>query len=196
MMSADATRTQGAGAYWRIGGGAVAGLALLFAASAGFARERQQPRPEIFTKLLGCRDVADAQARLACYDSQVGAMATASDNDEVVVLDKEELKKTRRSLFGFSFPRLPFLGGGDGEGKDDAAQAQVLEITAKIDRATSLGYGKWAFTLDDGSQWQTTEAIPNRAPKAGMDIVIKRGAMGSFNGRVNAWQPVKMKRVG
>ncbi|MDZ7893761.1 MAG: hypothetical protein U5M50_01645 [Sphingobium sp.] len=165
-------------------------------ATPGHARDKQQPKPEIFTKLLNCREITDNQARLSCYDNQVNAMATASANDEVVVLDKEELKKTRRSLFGFAFPRLPFLGGGDDDDDKGAKAAQVEEITAKIERATSLGYGKWELKLDDGSTWQTTEAIPNRSPKSGQEIVIKRAAIGSFMGRVNGWTGVRMKRVG
>lgn len=179
-------------------------LAAIFTCGSAFlipssldARERQQPRPEIFTKLLACRDVADAKTRLACYDSQVSAMASASDNDEVVVLDKEELNKTRRSLFGFAFPRLPFLGGGDdGDDGKGSTETQIKEISAKIDRAISLGYGKWEFKLDDGSAWQTTEEVAGRTPRGGLGIVIKRAAMGGFMARIEDWRTVRIKRVG
>ena len=169
------------------------GAVTLSTPNTALSRETQQPRPEIFTKLLDCRALTDSAARLACYDRQVGEMESASQRDEVVVLDKAELKKTRRSLFGFSFPKLPFLGGAD---DSDKADPEAAQIEAKITSARSIGYGKWTFVLDDGSQWETTEAIANRSPKAGLPIVIKRAAMGSFLGSVDGWRSVRMRRVG
>ena len=159
------------------------------------AAPKNQPRPEIFVRLLDCRTITDSSSRLACYDRQVGAMETASQNDEVVVLDKEELKKTRRSLFGFSLPKLPFLADRDDD-QADKSQAEFTTIEAKLSAVRSLGYGKWSFRLDDGAEWQTTEAIPTRSPKNGMAIKIKRASMGSFMGSVNGWPSVRMKRVG
>ena len=123
------------------------------------ARERQQPRPEIFTKLLACRDVADAKTRLACYDSQVSAMASASDNDEVVVLDKEELNKTRRSLFGFAFPRLPFLGGGD-DGDDEHRLVRVSRGYQNPGRAGRQRNG-------GGDQSRVVQPLPSRISRVG-----------------------------
>ncbi|WP_336969521.1 hypothetical protein [Sphingobium aromaticiconvertens] len=174
---------------------AIIGLIMtLGLANDALAAPPSQPRPEIFVRLLDCRTITDSAARLACYDRQVGAMETASQNDEVVVLDKEELKKTRRSLFGFSLPKLPFLGDNDGD-QAEGAQTEFTTIEAKLSAVRNLGYGKWSFRLDDGAEWQTTEAIPTRSPKTGMAIKIKRAAMGSFMGSVNGWPSVRMKRV-
>lgn len=174
----------------------VVSLLPLLAGAAQAAPQRQQPRPEIFNSLLQCRGIADDTQRLACFDRQVGAMEAAAQRDEVVVLDKGELNKTRKTLFGFSFPKLPFLGGGD----DDAAKPQeeegVTHIDATIASVRSLGYGKWQIGLDDGAQWMTTEAITVRDPKVGQKIELKRGAMGSFIGKVEGGRPVRMKRIG
>ena len=166
----------------------------LLAGPAQAASQRQQPRPEIFTNLLQCRSIADGAARLACFDQQVGAMDAAAQRDEVVVLDKSELNKTRKTLFGFSFPKLPFLGGGD----DDEGKAQeegVTHIEATIASVRSLGYGKWQIGLDDGAQWLTTEAMTFNDPKVGQKIELKRAAMGSFMGKVQGGRAVRMKRV-
>lgn len=160
------------------------------------APKRQQPRPAIFTDLLQCRSMTDDKQRLACFDRQVGAMETAAQRDEVVVLDKGELNKTRKTLFGFSFPKLPFLGGGD---DDDRAQAQEEgfdHIVAKIASVRNLGYGKWQIGLEDGAQWATTEAITNGAPKPGQSIEIKRAAMGSFMSKIEGGRAVRIKRIG
>jgi hypothetical protein len=178
------------------GTGLIAGLVAMGLTSVpmALAAPKVQPRPEIFTRLLDCRSIADSTQRLACYDQQVAAIDTAAQRDEVVVLDKEELKKTRRSLFGFSLPKLPFLSGGDTEDAAEASESHAIEST--IATLTSLGYGKWALTIEDGAEWQTTEALPNRTPKKGMTVEIKRAAMGSFMLSINGWHPIRAKRVG
>lgn len=151
----------------------------------------QQQRPEIFSKLLDCRTITDSAARLACYDRQVAAIDAAAQRDEVVVLDKEGLKKTRRSLFGFTFPKLPFLGSDNDEMKPEFAT-----IEAKITATREIGYGKWSFRLEDGAEWQSVEPIKNRAPRIGMTIEIKRGSLGSYVGKIGNWPAFRMKRVG
>ncbi|EQB14040.1 hypothetical protein RLDS_14025 [Sphingobium lactosutens DS20] len=158
------------------------------------ATKARPPQAELFTNLLQCRSIAADAERLACFDRQVGAMETASQRDEVVVLDKSELNKTRKTLFGFSFPKLPFLGGGD---DDDAAKEEegVSHIQATIASVRSLGYGKWQIGLEDGAQWMTTEAVTGRDPKAGQSIEIKRAAMGSFMGKIEGGRTIRMKRV-
>lgn len=171
---------------------------LCFAAGQAVAAPKQQPRPEIFTNLLQCRTIADNVERLACFDRQVGAMDSAAQRDEVVVLDKSELSKTRKTLFGFSFPKLPFLGDGDDKDGDKApAQEEgVTRMEAVIASVRSLGYGKWQIGLEDGAQWMTTEAVAGRDPKVGQTIELKRAAMGSFLGKVDGGRAVRMKRVG
>ncbi len=168
----------------------------LLAGPAQAATKAQQPQAEIFTNLLQCRTITSDTERLACFDGQVGAMEVASQRDEVVVLDKSELNKTRKTLFGFAFPKLPFLG--DGEGDDDKPREEegFSHIEAKIANLRSLGYGKWQIELEDGAQWMTTEAVTGRDPKVGQTIEIRRAAMGSFMGKVEGGRAVRMKRVG
>ncbi|AYO79218.1 hypothetical protein IH86_09350 [Sphingobium yanoikuyae] len=171
-------------------------LPLCLVATGTSAAERQQPRAEIFTDLLKCREISDDKGRLACYDRQVGAMDSAAQRDEVVVLDKTELNKTRRTLFGFSFPKLPFLNDGDEDEKNATPQSDAMtQIEATIASAKSIGNGKWLITLEDGAEWMTTEAVTFRDPKPGMTIEIKRASMGGFMAKI-AGRPVRMKRVG
>jgi len=171
-----------------LGGGMFVSTALF---STAVAKTPPKERPEIFNKLLDCRTVTDNVARLACYDQQVAAMETAAQRDEVVILDKDGLNKTRRTLFGFSFPKLPFLGGDN-----DDRKPEFSTIEAKITAARQVGYGNWSFRLEDGAEWQTIEPISNRVPRAGMAIEIKRGTLGSYIGKIGDWPAVRMKRVG
>lgn len=169
-------------------------LPLLLATSGATAAQRQQPKPEIFTDLLKCRAIPDDKERLSCFDQQVAAMDSAAQRDEVVVLDKTELNKTRRTLFGFSFPKLPFLGDED-EKKEGAEADAMTQIEATIASAKNIGNGKWLITLEDGAEWMTTEAVTYRDPKPGMTIEIKRASMGSFMVKI-AGRAVRAKRVG
>jgi len=151
--------------------------------------------PRALSKLLDCRAITESASRLACYDEQVAAIEAATARDEVVVMDKEDVRKTRRSLFGFTMPKLPFLGGGDKE--DDAKdESQVNEIEDVIKNLKALPYGIWIFTLDDGSQWQSADPMPYGTPKIGHKILIKRAALSAYKASVNGWAPVKVKRVG
>jgi hypothetical protein len=151
--------------------------------------------PRALGKLLDCRPIADSAARLACYDEQVAAIETATAKDEVVVLDKEDVRKTRRSLFGFTMPKLPFLGGGDDD-KDRHDDTELSEIDDVIKSARPMAYGIWVVTLEDGSQWQTVEPMAYGAPKTGLKITVKRAALGSYKASINNWPVVKMKRIG
>lgn len=171
-------------------------IPLCIAAQGTHAADRQPPKAEIFTDLLKCRGITEDSARLACFDRQVAAMDSASQRDEVVVLDKAELSKTRKTLFGFSFPKLPFLSGSDDEDKKDAVKEEgVSHIEATIESVKSLGYGKWQIRLEDGAEWVTTEAVTFRDPKPGAKIEIKRASMGSFMGKIEG-RAVRMRRVG
>lgn len=170
-------------------------IPLCLAAPGASAPRKQQPRPQILDDLLQCRTVTDDAQRLACFDRQVAAIESASQRDEVVVLDKAELGKTRKTLFGFSFPKLPFLGGDDDEEEKEKQAEGYSQIESIIASVRSLGYGKWEIRLEDGAQWVTTEAVTFREPKPGMKIEIKRASMGSFLGRIEG-RAVRMKRIG
>lgn len=172
-------------------GGALMLTVFLPIASAG-ATPKNPPR--VLSKLLDCRSVTEPSMRLACYDEQVSAIASATAKEEVIVLDKEDVRKTRRSLFGFTMPKLPFLGGGDdGQGNEGAEINQIDEVIKSV---RSMQYGIWVLTLADGSQWQTADAMTYGTPKPGLKITIKRAALGAYKAGINGWPVVKIKRVG
>ena len=152
---------------------AAAGVA---SAGAALAQDKGKPPPEQLTTLLACRSQPTDAARLACYDAAVASLARATEQGQVVVVDREEIRRTRRSLFGFSLPDVPFLGGG----KDDKdPQPDFIETTIKWARPTD--FNKWLFEIEDGALWQTTEANTRGAtPKAGDKVRIKKAAMGSY----------------
>ena len=91
---------------------------------------------------------------------------------DVVVMDRAEVRRTKRGLFGFVLPSLNLFGGGD----DDPDE--VRELDAKVAGAAPSGVGFYSLILDDKSQWVTTERLTGFAPKPGDRIVIKKGSFG------------------
>lgn len=166
-----------------------AGLGLI--ASAGAAAQPAERNP-LVEELVRCRGESAEAERVRCYDAAVDALSRATAEGSVVVVDREEVRKTRRSLFGFSLPKLPLF-----RGDRSAEEEQTEEIEAKIASARSLGYGKFVIVLDSGARWQTTEPINyGSAPAAGLPIRIKRGALGAYFISVDGGRSVKGMRTG
>ena len=166
--------------------------AVLFAALAMSpveAKEEQPPaRAHIFQRLVDCRSVAEAAARLACFDREVAVLDAAESAKSVVILDKEQVRDARRTLFGLALPSLKLFGGG-GEGDE------VAQIESKVASAREDADG-WTIGLADGSVWRQIDARPfSRRPKAGLDAVVKRASLGSFMMRVEGAPGVRVKRI-
>lgn len=162
--------------------------AALVLATPAYAAEEQ---PAAVRALAACRDISEAAARLACFDRETGALLQSVEKKETVVLDQAEVRKTKRSLFGFTLPRLPFFG--DGKDANDAPEFQQIDTPIKSVR--SIAYGRFRFTIEDGAVWETTEGI-NAFPKAGERVVIKKGVMGSYFIKFEGSRSVKGMRVG
>ncbi|PTQ13056.1 hypothetical protein CLG96_02640 [Sphingomonas oleivorans] len=151
------------------------------------------PKASALTALTNCRAIAENEARLACYDAAAAELDTAANKKDILVLDREDVRETRRSLFGFALPRVPLFGARD---DNEEKVEDIEEITAKIRGARSLGYGKWQIVLEDGATWSTTEAVARREPKGGSTVVIRRKSMGSYMMKIDGDQGVRAKRDG
>jgi hypothetical protein len=168
----------------------LAAAALL--ASAASAAKAPPPMSPYINALDQCRQVADSAARLACYDRTAPSLITAARSGEVNVVDRGQLRQARRSLFGFSMPKLPFFSG------DQSAGDAPNEIQTTITSARQIEYGKYRITIAEGGAiWETTEdSISLDAPRAGQKITIRQGTMGSYFLRINGQRGIKGRRVG
>ena len=163
-------------------------LALLSSAAA--AQQSGEDNSGPIASVLNCRGLADDQARLRCYDTAAAALDEASSAGSLVVVDREAVRRTRRGLFGFSVPRLPFFRG------DTSQEEEVTEIEGTIRSVRSLDYGKWVLTLEDNSAWQTTEAdTRNPAPRPGQSVRIRRAALGSYMLSIEGARGVRAMRT-
>ena len=95
-------------------------------------------RPQVYTELVGCKAIADGAARLACFDAASAKMQQAADAKEIVILDRAEVRRTKRSLFGFLLPKLPFF--------DDDEKDEFTNIESTFASVTPIGYGKYQFS--------------------------------------------------
>lgn len=162
------------------------GCALATAASA------QQPRqrPELFGKLLDCRAItADAQ-RLACYDQSVGALEEAEKKRDLVVVDRKEIRETKKSLFGFSLPKIGLFTGDKDDDKDE-----IEEISSTVESARMIKGGDWSLRLaGEAGTWETGSSI-SVAPRAGDKVRIRKATLGSYLGQVGINRGVRFRRV-
>ena len=166
-------------------------LSTLAAFSIGTATQAAEiPSNAVVDAVVACRAETDGQARLRCFDATVASLAQATSAGSLVVVDREDVRKTRRSLFGFALPKLPFFSG------DDSQDSQSDRIEANIKSARHLGYDKWLIELDNDAAWQTTEALTRQAPpKAGQSLTIRKGALGNYFLSIENKASVRAMRV-
>lgn len=145
--------------------------------------------PKAYLDLLACREIADSTARLACFDKASAELERARGAKEVVLLDRADVRKTRRSLFGFTLPNLPFF-----DGDDSADEEEIKEIKTTFETVRDLGLGKWQFTIPEGGTWQSTEALTS-VPREGQAITIKKGIAGGYMLKIGNGPLRRVKRV-
>ena len=156
---------------------------------AAAAQERSDP----LAGVTRCRAEADPARRVACYDAAVDALTAARDKKDIVVLDREAVRETRRGLFGFTLPRIGLFGGKD----DDPGVQEEREVATTVRSARSLGYGKWRIVVEDGAVWETTEATGSFPdPRPGAAITLQKGAMGGYFIKGAKGRRVAAKRIG
>ncbi|HEV2818479.1 MAG TPA: hypothetical protein VGW40_14800 [Allosphingosinicella sp.] len=173
---------------------------LLGLVSAAFAQRadrreqrRQQEQPELFQALVRCRALTDDAARLRCFDAASAALASAAERRELVVISREQVRESRRRLFGLALPRLPIFGGGGDDDRPDEEEIDHIEST--VASASQDGYGHWAVRLQDGSLWvQTDNNVLALRPRPGHPVVVQRAALGSYMMRVNRQPGIRVRR--
>jgi len=162
--------------------------AALLAVPAVGQSPRKAARPAQLQALIACRAISDAAARLSCFDRQVAAIDDAEARSDLVIVDRQQIRSTRRSLFGLTLPRIALLESG---GQDTLPQ----EVEGKIRSVSGTPDGKWVFQLED-AVWRTTEVNAFQAdPKAGEDVKIRRGPLGSYKLSVEGRSALRAVRV-
>lgn len=159
-------------------------FAALAAATQPAADPAPQPSPQA---VFACRTLPDVE-RLRCYDRTVAAMQAAVASGSVAIVNREELQRARRSLFGLKVPSMPLLNRSGGE--------EQAKIETTIRAVRPFERGKWEIVLADGAVWQTTEEDTRSIdPRAGAVVTIGRGSLGSYILTWRGGRPQRAKRV-
>ena len=172
----------------------IAALALTVPSAAVTAQEAPsgQQRPELFEALVRCRAIAADAERLQCFDTAAANFPQAAERREVVVVDRAQVRESRRRLFGLPLPRLPIFGGGD---EDEEEEEEIRSIDSNIASARQVDYGRWMVRLEDGSTWiQTDNNVVAGRPRPGQPVEVRRGALGTYMMRINNQPGIKVRR--
>lgn len=164
---------------------AAATLVLAVPAAAGQKAE-VKTTPQQIERLIGCRALTDPAQRLACFDRESASTADAIARQEIVAFDREKMQQTRRSLFGFSVPKLGIFDNDKDE--VDKIDGVIAGVGHTLDGVR--------VRLQDESRWGQTDGKPIALePRVGDKVVIKRGALGSYVMSVAGQPGVKVKRL-
>lgn len=135
-------------------------------------------------KLVACAAKVDDAERLACYDAAVRSLnAEARAASEA----REKEAKAARAAAEASAAAAAAAAAAQAEadrknnfGKPVEKAETVSELTATVTELLTDGNRKSVFVLDNGQIWRHADgpALPN--VKAGMQVTLKRGALGSF----------------
>jgi hypothetical protein len=174
--------------FWRL----LALSALALPLSAAAAKETQPAVPDVVRTMLACKNEAADAKRLACYDRAASAFDSAVAQRDVTIVDKQEVRRTRRSLFGYALPNLALLGVDDKNDKEAAAEAETLDST--IQSVRSVSYGKWDMVLEEQAVWRNVDLI-DVAPRKGDKVHIKKAALGSYFMKIGSARTIRANRV-
>lgn len=168
-----------------------AALALLFCGCEAAAQSASSDR--VVQSFARCRALPAPDARLDCFDKAAGALEAAVKAKDVTIVDRQDVRKARRSLFGFTIPRLTLFGGGDG--RDDKDEDEFSELNTTLTSVRPVANGRVELRLADGDAvWVTTDPM-TFPPKAGAKIRIRRGAMGNYFLAIDGERSVRGMRL-
>ena len=169
---------------------ALALLAALVAGGQAAAQARPEGRAAVLQSLLDCKTKSDPTERLACYDAAAGAIDTAEQKGDIVVVDREQAKAARKQAFGLSLPTLDMFN------KAEATPEEANRIEDTVERAYRGGDGKWVFELTGGAIWQYYDAADlGRQPKKGSKVEVRKGAVGGYFLSVDGQAGARAKRL-
>ena len=149
----------------------------------------KEPVPAIFQDVVDCLQINDSAQRLTCYDNKVQAMQAAQKSSQLFIASEDQIKESRRGLFGLTLPGLKIFGGASGD------YEEVKEIDGVIASVREAAAG-YVFTLADGAVWaQSDSQYIGMTPKKGQKIVIRKAALGSYMGKLEGGVGFRIKRL-
>ena len=164
---------------------------ILLLANLGLSPAAAQPSggpPPALRSLLDCQGLREDAARLACFDKAAAAFGAASQRGDVVVVDREQVRRAREEAFGFRLPSLA-LFGGDAEATEQSRVSTVKTVGVSAD-------GGLQVVLADGAVWrQIDQRTLGRRPRPGSKAELRRGALNSYFLSLDGQPSIRARRV-
>lgn len=168
-------------------------LTAMIAASAPLllAASPAEGEPTEYKTLINCRSIGDPMARLACYDEATVQLEAATSRRDVLVVDKAQIRRTKRTLFGLAIPNFNLFGDAKGGDEDEVVSVDGVVASARLDQDN-----RWIVQLEDGATWRQIDAKPlARRPRPGFKVQINRAALGSYMMQVEGQPGIRVRRV-
>lgn len=179
----------------RASGAAAAGILLVTLSGGALAQDNlPDPSGQLLEKLKTCQAIEEPNERLACFDASVGEIVAASEAGEVRIIDREDVRQTRRALFGLSVPDVGVLKSDEDKTEEGKEARELLETTITSVRYRSAR--KIRFTTQEGAIWEINNAPRRlRTIEPGNSVIFKKASLGYFFIRIEGQLGVKGRRV-
>ncbi|MBI1339230.1 hypothetical protein GC169_03315 [bacterium] len=171
--------------------------AALVASTAALA---QQPRQTPLDGVFACTGVADASARLACFDQAAAALKAAEGAGEFTAVTRSQIEEVERDTFGMKAPSVaalapppraapaaPAASAPAGESAaaarpEPAPQPERLDrVTLNVAKIFTDRAGKLVITMENGQVWRQVDSERVRRLGKGPWVAqIRRAALGSY----------------
>ena len=150
--------------------------------------------------LLACRDLTDAQARLACFDRETAALVhmpavpiAATPTPTPAISESPAPQATQLT------PEQKFGLSEDAIAAKEAAAGTAVKETKLHARITALalsGDGRALITLDNSQVWGQSEADgTDLMAKLGDTVTLSRGMLGSYWLQLKSGRGCKVRRM-
>ncbi len=146
-----------------------------------------------------CRRIADDAARTACFDN-IPLGDVASPGASAAPPPAPVPAPVAAPPAAAPSQASPTTGLGAEQVRTappPSTAAAPDRVTASVTSAEQREPGIYLLTLSDGAQWQFVDAVPisYAPPRAGSQVEIRSGALGSYQLRFNDQRPVRVRRI-
>ena len=164
-------------------------IALMMEIPAAALAQTLPPSGSELRGLIACREKTDTAERLACFDKQVAAVDQALQHHDLVVVNTQEIDRSRRQGFGLASSDRVILSRVAGR-----SAPLPLNHDGVIRSVSAFSYGRYTMTLADGAVWRNVDLFET-APAVGSTVHIDKTPFGAYLMKVTGFIGVHAVRV-
>ena len=148
--------------------------------------------------VLACRGIGDSAERLACFDRETAALASAAALPPAAAGAPRPQTRPERAAPVLDAQQSFGLNGSAVAATEEAAGARppkVSKIEAHVSALALTGNGETVFTLDNSQVWRQTESSGELLATLGVGVTISRGLLGSYWLQLKSGRGCKVTRL-